>query len=39
MTVETPPHWRGCGAGGRGGAGGGRRDGTEGVTCSVKRRM
>lgn len=32
MTVEISP-------GGRGGAGGGSRDGTEGVTCSVKRGM
>lgn len=39
VTAETPPHWRGCGAGGRGGAGGGRSDGTEEVTCSGKRGM
>lgn len=30
---------RGCGAEGRGGAGGGRIDGTEELTCSVKRGM
>ncbi len=39
VTAETPPHWRGSEAGGRGGAGGGRSDGMEGVTCSGKRCM